>query len=550
MTEITKTSTFLKSKPWWTDIHALLEEKLNNIFPNTLVVSMPNSDIVKYEDVNKIFTNPKVILLKMIDNQCHDNVDELLRLGKIDTIAYGYALSENDFRWREHSWGIKNDKIIETTTIRKVYVQLNNIQNIIEYAYIDLHNILEKKLNKLFPNTHFYTDIKNDINKYEDVIKNETYKISINPKVKLLKMNDNQCHNNVNELLQLGKIDKIGYGFSLSENDYKLLEHSWGIKDDEIIETTVVREVYIQLNINDDDEWEDIDENIFNDFDIQIYFLKELNKTYPNTKLKISCNNILKYEDVIKNKSFKIYNNKNVDLWEMYGNCHDNVGRLVLGTDVDNFGYGYALDENSNTWKEHSWGIINNRIIETTSEIKKAYVQLNVSIDLTKYNELIKNTLNKIVPNTEFDSTDEYFINACKEYFEMNIRQGHINIYTNDLSLVNDKIKHVEVNKISESYLQYVIANNINRVGIGYVLDGNTWKQYKWFVDNNKILECESIKKVYVEFFDYNKIAGVFDNPIDKQDEHYEVDMDKLKQVLDDFHKQFPNEFNLKKLNN
>lgn len=91
---------------------------------------MPSDDFPKYKSIIetnkfKFIDKPNVKMYKMIEKRCHDNAFILKQLGIIDKIGYGYALSENGCRWREHSWGIKGDTIIETTVGRQVYLQLN-----------------------------------------------------------------------------------------------------------------------------------------------------------------------------------------------------------------------------------------------------------------------------------------------------------------------------------------------------------------------------------------------------------------------------------------
>lgn len=57
------------------------------------------------------------------DAQCHWNVAELYSQGKIDAVVIGYAKHPLNQRmggvleqiWHQHTWGIKNGKIIETT---------------------------------------------------------------------------------------------------------------------------------------------------------------------------------------------------------------------------------------------------------------------------------------------------------------------------------------------------------------------------------------------------------------------------------------------------
>ena len=115
--------------------HEVLEKQLQKYFPFTRVIPMYN--IREYHDVIEkatfkitINNGNNVKMMKLVPGYCHDNVDILFRQDKIDRKAFGFVLEiydENDidFRWREHSWGIKNGNIIETTHIRGIYVQLN-----------------------------------------------------------------------------------------------------------------------------------------------------------------------------------------------------------------------------------------------------------------------------------------------------------------------------------------------------------------------------------------------------------------------------------------
>ena len=50
---------------------------------------------------------------------CHQNVAELWRQGKLSGIGTGYALSGE--LWRQHSWGVRTDCLIETTVTRSKY---------------------------------------------------------------------------------------------------------------------------------------------------------------------------------------------------------------------------------------------------------------------------------------------------------------------------------------------------------------------------------------------------------------------------------------------
>ena len=52
--------------------------------------------------------------------QCHENVARLFTYGHLLAIGTGYCL-DLDGLWRQHSWGIKNQHVIETTYEREVY---------------------------------------------------------------------------------------------------------------------------------------------------------------------------------------------------------------------------------------------------------------------------------------------------------------------------------------------------------------------------------------------------------------------------------------------
>lgn len=116
----------LKTKPWWTDNHTVLQLNLEKICPGTHLVAMPwDSNDVKWLLEGGVLTisgKNNVIFKPMAVSLCHDNCEDLLRSGKIVKYYTGYALSR-DRLWRHHSWGISPDnKIIETTQPRIAYL--------------------------------------------------------------------------------------------------------------------------------------------------------------------------------------------------------------------------------------------------------------------------------------------------------------------------------------------------------------------------------------------------------------------------------------------
>jgi hypothetical protein len=67
-------------------------------------------------------TEGEVNFEEMAENSCHWNVAALWLQKKheLAAIATGYALSD-DGLWRQHSWGIQQDAILETTEPRRRY---------------------------------------------------------------------------------------------------------------------------------------------------------------------------------------------------------------------------------------------------------------------------------------------------------------------------------------------------------------------------------------------------------------------------------------------
>lgn len=49
------------------------------------------------------------------DHQCHWNAVDAFRKGKADAVVTGYVLDEDRAVWRQHSWGLKGNRVVETT---------------------------------------------------------------------------------------------------------------------------------------------------------------------------------------------------------------------------------------------------------------------------------------------------------------------------------------------------------------------------------------------------------------------------------------------------
>lgn len=107
---------FLKSRPWYSNIHERLNSILQTNEPNTQIVAMPREHIdLKQLIISGTLMTNHVINNIMMASQCHDNCEWLKNLNVIKCVCTGYALSD-DGLWRFHSWGINyNDEIVETT---------------------------------------------------------------------------------------------------------------------------------------------------------------------------------------------------------------------------------------------------------------------------------------------------------------------------------------------------------------------------------------------------------------------------------------------------
>ena len=81
----------------------------------------PDPDLPELLSSGQLITGP-VAREELDEGYCHENIAELwLKPGAgLTAIGTGYALSE-DGLWRQHSWGMRNDQIVETTAERVKY---------------------------------------------------------------------------------------------------------------------------------------------------------------------------------------------------------------------------------------------------------------------------------------------------------------------------------------------------------------------------------------------------------------------------------------------
>jgi hypothetical protein len=102
--------------------YALIRRALMGVAKGTLVI--PPEDPKARElrtmvAVGQTYALP-VRLHVMRARCCHENVDELFRDKGYD-FGTGWAYTEDDGLWRQHSWAFDGDTIVETTTPRDIY---------------------------------------------------------------------------------------------------------------------------------------------------------------------------------------------------------------------------------------------------------------------------------------------------------------------------------------------------------------------------------------------------------------------------------------------
>jgi hypothetical protein len=113
---------FLKNRPWWREFHNEINAHLQKFLPNTHIVAMFDCEsfYTNFITRSQFYSGETVKIIKMRRSECHLNCKTLYKKGKVGAVVFGYALS-TDGLFRAHSWGIRNDQVIETTEPRLVY---------------------------------------------------------------------------------------------------------------------------------------------------------------------------------------------------------------------------------------------------------------------------------------------------------------------------------------------------------------------------------------------------------------------------------------------
>jgi hypothetical protein len=98
-----------------------LVEKLGSVGGVTVVWLGDEPDAAKIESRGVRTDGKGAKLVEGEPNACHSNTVTLYLAGKVDQIVTGYALNNSDNMWRQHTWGLKGDRVVETTVPRDVY---------------------------------------------------------------------------------------------------------------------------------------------------------------------------------------------------------------------------------------------------------------------------------------------------------------------------------------------------------------------------------------------------------------------------------------------
>lgn len=105
------------TKPTAKDVQEL-GAKLPGGFSGHQVNHDPGVGMISEKGVHQSGANKT--LVSMTDGHCHWNSAELFKSGKIDAVVIGYAQHpDNGGRWHQHTWGVKDGKVVETTASNK-----------------------------------------------------------------------------------------------------------------------------------------------------------------------------------------------------------------------------------------------------------------------------------------------------------------------------------------------------------------------------------------------------------------------------------------------
>lgn len=105
----------------WLEKEPDLVRLRNLLLSNGGIEVVPNKepDLQKMLSNGRIFTPIDIIVEDIRDSKCHTNSRHLyLDRDDVTEIGTGWALS-SDGKWRQHSWCMRGDEIVETTSIKR-----------------------------------------------------------------------------------------------------------------------------------------------------------------------------------------------------------------------------------------------------------------------------------------------------------------------------------------------------------------------------------------------------------------------------------------------
>lgn len=99
-----------------------LEKKLLSIGGQRIAMGSPTlfGNVEEVLAKGKLIESTDIQFKTMRRSQCHENSEELCNMDPNLKLLTGWALSE-DGCWRQHSWAMNNDIVIETTEPRIKY---------------------------------------------------------------------------------------------------------------------------------------------------------------------------------------------------------------------------------------------------------------------------------------------------------------------------------------------------------------------------------------------------------------------------------------------
>lgn len=107
----------------WLEREPQLVQLRNELLSHGGVEVVPNKepDLELILEQGDIIKPIEVLNYNMQDSQCHRNARALyLDDASVTDVGTGWALSE-DGLWRQHSWAMRGDELVETTQDRELY---------------------------------------------------------------------------------------------------------------------------------------------------------------------------------------------------------------------------------------------------------------------------------------------------------------------------------------------------------------------------------------------------------------------------------------------